>query len=60
MACLTKSDGQVRLAILYKAKIYRKTLGAELKARSAQNINLTLLYFEIFEDWKTNLKDACE
>ena len=38
IACLTEPGGKVRLAILYQAKMYRKTLFSELKARSAQNI----------------------
>ena len=36
IACLTKSDGKVRLAILYQAKMYKKTLASELKARNAK------------------------
>ena len=41
IACLTKSDGKVRLAILYQAKMYRKTLVAELKAWGAQCLHCT-------------------
>ena len=37
IACLTESDGKVRLAILYQAKMYRETLASELKARDAKS-----------------------
>ena len=40
IACLTKSDGKVRLAILYQAKMYRKTLAAELKAWGAHKLTV--------------------
>ena len=39
ISCLTKSDGKVRLAILYQAKMYRKALASELKARDAKNMS---------------------
>ena len=36
MACLTEPDEKIRLATLYQAKILRKNLDSELKARDAQ------------------------
>ena len=36
MACLTEPDEKIRLALLYQAKILRKNLDSELKARDAQ------------------------
>ena len=36
MACLTEPDEKIRLATLYQAKILRKNLNSELKARNAQ------------------------
>ena len=36
MACLTEADGKIRLATLYQAKVLRKNLVSELKARDAQ------------------------
>ena len=38
MACLTEPDGKTRLATLYQAKIFRKNLDSELKARDAMNL----------------------
>ena len=38
MACLTEPDGQIRLATLYQAKVLRKNLASELKARDAELI----------------------
>ena len=34
------TEGRVRLAILYQAKTYRKTLASEMKARDAINLKL--------------------
>ena len=38
MACLTEPDGKIRLAALYQAKILRKNLDSEIKARDAMNL----------------------
>ena len=35
IACLTEPDGKIRLATLYQAKILRKNLDSEIKARDA-------------------------
>ena len=35
MACLTEPDEKIRLAILHQAKILRKNLDSEIKARDA-------------------------
>ena len=55
IACLTESDGKVRQAILYQAKMYGKTLASELKARDAKSkrqINLEVYGLHI-ERYKT-------
>ena len=41
------TDGKIRLAILYQAKTYRKTLASEMKARNAK-CNLCDLFFIVF------------
>ena len=38
MACLTEPDEKIRLASLYQAKIFRKNLDSEYKARDAMNL----------------------
>ena len=42
IACLTKPDGNVRLATLYHAKMLRKNLDSELKARDARILTFFL------------------
>ena len=43
MACLTEPDEKIRLATLYQAKILRKNLDSELKARDAHYHNYKFL-----------------
>ena len=45
MSCLTKSDGKIRLAILYQAKTYRKNITHEIKGREPRT-NYFILKFK--------------
>ena len=58
MSCLAKSDGKIRLAILYQAKTYRKNITHEIEGRDPRT-NYFIVKLVVIEIQRIPNKPKC-